>query len=191
MNYPRFAIRHGGFSLLEGLTTLLIVSLLISFGTPSFSRSIEKTRTNSHVSALVATLNLARLYAITENSTTTLCASATGSQCGGYWEQGRLLFIDKNNNRKLDNDEYIIERGHALSDGVRIQWQASGGRNEYIRFSRHGAAMEFGRFTYCPKSNSEQAASMLILNRMGRVRVARDANGDGIVEDANGRQAHC
>jgi len=180
-----------GFSLLEGLTILLIISVLISIGTPSFTATVERSRSSSHLHGLVATLNLARTHAITHNGATVLCASQSGLRCDGDWKHGTLLFGDANNNRKLDHDEQLIERGSALGDGVSLRWQASGGRNKFIRFSRHGTAMEFGRFTYCPKASSMLPASMLVLNRMGRVRIAKDLDGDGVVEDRNGRRASC
>ncbi|MFK8021193.1 MAG: GspH/FimT family pseudopilin [Pseudomonadales bacterium] len=180
-----------GFSLLEGLTILLIISILISIGTPSFTATIERSRSASHLHGLVATLNLARIHAITHNGPTVLCASQSGQRCDGDWKHGTLLFSDANNNRRLDNNEQLIERGSALGDDVSLRWQASGGRNKYIRFSRHGTAMEFGRFTYCPKTSSMVPASMLVLNRMGRVRIAKDSDGDGVVEDRNGRRANC
>jgi len=185
---PRTAL---GFSMLEGLTTLLLVSIAIAIGTPSLSGSLERSRASADIRTLIATLNLARTYALSHSEVTTLCASADGIQCGGDWSDGTLLFSDRNDNRLLDDDDELLERNYALEGGATLSWRASGGRNSYIRFSRSGAAKEFGTFTYCPGSRTAQGGKMLVLNRMGRIRIAQDSDGDGIVENYNGTQPDC
>lgn len=180
-----------GFSILEGLTTLLLVAIAIAAGTPSFNGSLERSRSSADVRTLIASLNLARTMALAHSEVTTLCASASGMDCDGEWSQGTLLFSDRNDNRLLDDGDELLERGVALRAGARLTWRASGGRNNYIRFSRSGAAKEFGTFTYCAASKQAQTGKMIVLNRMGRVRIAKDDNGDGIVENYNGLTPDC
>lgn len=180
-----------GFSILEGLTTLLLISIAIAAGVPSLSGSMERSRASADARTLISTLNLARTMALAHSEVTTLCASSDGTQCGGSWSDGTLLFSDRNDNRLLDEGDELLERGMALDAGARLSWRASGGRNSYIRFSRSGAAKEFGTFTYCTASSQAQTGKMIILNRMGRVRIAKDSNGDGIVENHNGLQPDC
>lgn len=184
------AFMHG-FSALEGLTILLIVSILIATGIPPLNATLDRSRARSDVATLLASLNLARTHAIAKSTITTLCASNDGLSCGSDWSAGTLLFRDTNNNRQLDDKDQLIEVGQALEGGARLSWRASGRRNQYIRFSRHGMAMEFGTFTYCPASRQAQSARMLILNRMGRVRLATDRNGDGLVENHDGATPSC
>ncbi len=166
-----------GYSMLEGLTILLIVAVILSIGAPPLNSAIDRSRGSSDVRALIASLNLARTTAITSGLVTTYCASEDGRRCSENWQAGTLLFHDNNDNRVLDEGEKLIERGPKIHGQGRLEWRASGGRNHYIRFSRHGMAKEFGTFTYCSLSTSDNSyRRMLILNRAGRARLSK---GDG------------
>lgn len=163
-----------GYSLLEGLTILLMVSLILAAGTPSLGSAIDRSRARGDVFALIASLNLARTTAVTSGIVTTYCASKDGQQCAGSWEEGTLLFHDRNDNRRLDADDKLIEIGPRTQGRGKLEWRASGGRNHYIRFSRHGMAKEFGTFTYCLRnSDGSHYARKLILNRAGRARIVK------------------
>ncbi|MEM8500601.1 MAG: GspH/FimT family protein [Pseudomonadota bacterium] len=162
-----------GYSMLEGLTILLIVSLILAIGAPPLKPLVDRSRAKGDVMTLISSLNLARTTAITSGTVTTYCASVDGLNCGGSWEAGTLLFHDRNDNRKLDGKDELIERGSKLRGEGRLQWRASGGRNQYIRFSKHGMAKEFGTFTYCLKNAGGYYSRLLILNRAGRARLEK------------------
>ncbi|MFK7731804.1 MAG: GspH/FimT family pseudopilin [Pseudomonadales bacterium] len=163
-----------GYSMLEGLTILLIVSLVVAVGSPPLNKVVDRSRARSDVMTLIASLSLARTTAITSGVVTTYCASADGLHCGGSWEAGTLLFHDRNDNRQIDDDDKLIERGSKIRGQGRLTWRASGRRNQYIRFSKHGMAKEFGTFTYCLKNKSgSRYARQLVLNRAGRARLTK------------------
>lgn len=162
-----------GYSMLEGLTILLIVSLILAIGAPPLKPLVDRSRAKGDVLALIASLNLARATAVTSGIVTTYCASADGLRCGGSWENGTILFHDRNDNRQIDGDDELIERGPRIRGQGSLEWRASGGRNQYIRFSRHGMAKEFGTFTYCLKNGSSYYSRLLILNRAGRARLEK------------------
>lgn len=180
-----------GFTLLESLISLCIIAILSGLAAPSFQNAIESNRSSAHIQRFIRTLNLARHTAITKKEITTLCPSDDGEQCGGDWHRGTILFRDKNNNRKVDKDERLIEVSEAYPSGITLSWRASAGRNTYIRFSPSGAAREFGTFTYCPRSRDTRYAKMLVLNRQGRVHNARDVDGNGVAEKRNGDEPEC
>jgi type IV fimbrial biogenesis protein FimT len=52
-------------------------------------------------------------------------------------------------------------------------------------------AWQNGNFLYCAAGGAATEARMVIVNPQGRLRIARDRNGDGIVEDAAGRPVSC
>ena len=47
-------------------------------------------------------------------------------------------------------------------------WRGSLGR-PYLRFRVTGAAVEYGRFSYCPADDNPRAFRQLVINRVGRV----------------------
>ncbi len=180
-----------GFTLLELMIVLAIVIVISGMAAPSFHHSVESNRASAHIQRFIRTLNLARHTAITSKEITTLCPTTDGESCGGDWHRGTILFRDKNNNRRVDSNERLIEVSEAYPQGITLNWRASAGRNSYIRFSPSGAAREFGTFTYCPRSRNTRYAKMLVLNRQGRVHNARDVNGNGIAEKRNGDEPEC
>ncbi|MGI9288835.1 MAG: GspH/FimT family pseudopilin [Pseudomonadales bacterium] len=180
-----------GFTLLELLIVLAITTIVGGIALPSYQSMLESNRSSAHIQQFIRTLNLARHTAITKKEITTLCPSNDGEQCGGDWHRGTILFRDKNNNRKVDSDERLIEVSESYPKGITLNWRASAGRNTFIRFSPSGAAREFGTFTYCPRSRDTRHAKMLVLNRQGRVHNARDVDGDGIAEKRNGDEPEC
>ncbi len=173
--HSRAALRARGYSMLEGLTILLIVSLILAIGAPPLKPLVDRSRAKGDVMTLIASLNLARTTAVTSGIVTTYCASTDGVRCGGSWENGTLLFHDRNDNRQIDAEDELIERGQRTRGKGTLTWRASGGRNQYIRFSRHGMAKEFGTFTYCLKDNTSYYSRSLILNRAGRARLEKGA----------------
>ena len=48
-----------------------------------------------------------------------------------------------------------------------------------------------GNFTFCPMNSDKTLAMQLIVNNIGRIRVAKDTNGDGIIDDAKGKPISC
>lgn len=181
----------GGYSLLEALLALLIASILLALAAPPMGRTLDRSQASKDVSQIYRSIQLARTHAITKKTVTTFCASSNGVSCGGPWREGTLLFRDNNDNRVVDHDDHVIEIGKALSHGTHLFWRASAGRNQYLRFAPTGVTKEFGRFSYCPNSEDISLRSMLILNRMGRIRKPLERNAQGVIEDRDGRQPEC
>ncbi len=77
--------------------TLIIVSILISIGAPSFVDILRNNRLTTQTNALVTSLNLARSEAIKRNVNITMCASNDQATCtGGSWQNGWIV-MDNNN----------------------------------------------------------------------------------------------
>ncbi len=180
-----------GFSMLEGLTILLIISILLGVAMPSFEESVGRSNARADVRNLISALNMARTHAIAKRTITTFCPSSNGRSCGGDWAGETIIFRDTNNNRVLDDDEQLLEVRPKISTAASIAWKASARRNGYIRFSPSGAAREFGTFTYCAVGENRSLDGMLVINRMGRGHLAKDNDGDGIVEKHDGSNPQC
>jgi len=185
----RTARHQSGFTLLELLVTLGIVGVLSSITLPALSSLVKKNRADSIQSLLRSAIYTTRATAISDNSITVLCPVDTGN-CGRDWNRGFMIFTDSNNDRVLDEDETLIEYQQLNKPGFDISWRASAGR-DFLRYSPTGIAREFGRFTLCHQSSDPSFARSIIVNRHGRLRLFRDSDGDGIVEDVNGDHPDC
>jgi len=188
MGPPR---RHDrGMTLVELLAVLSIAAILLGIGVPGMHRLVAGTRANGSMAELQALLGLTRQSAITLGRVITLCGTTDGRICSNAWNgKPTLVFIDSNANRRADGNERILALSE-LTQSARIRWSASGNRN-YLRYRPDGGATEFGTFTYCPSNKDVRHARQIILSATGRPRAAVDSDGDGIVEDRNGRPLNC
>lgn len=90
---------YTGFTLIELIMTLVIVSIVISFGAPALTDLIRNNHLTSKTNMIVTALNLARSEAIKRNTTITMCASSDQATCtNDGWENGWII---------LDNDQVL------------------------------------------------------------------------------------
>jgi len=179
-----------GHTLMELLAGLSVLVVLLGTGGPGLADWRARSRADNVMRELRGLLGLARQSAIASGREVTLCGTSDGSVCAATWDvQPTLIFVDTNRNRRLDGGERLIELAE-LTRAARIRWRASGGRN-YLRYQPDGGVGEFGHFLYCPASDDPRFARQLVLSATGRPRASRDSDGDGIVEDRNGKPLKC
>lgn len=90
-------MRMTGFSLLELIVTMAIVTVVLVIGVPSFIELLRSSRVSTLTSRLVTAMNLTRSEAIKTGSRVTLCKSADGATCiqAGDYQQGWIVFVDE------------------------------------------------------------------------------------------------
>lgn len=100
-----------------------------------------------------------------------------------------LIFIDRNNNNWLDENERVVKSWQQGSRHTRIQWRGFG--PGFLRFRESGYAAENGAFTLCPADGNIHYARQLVIHRVGRAYISRDQDGDGIVEYGDDKEPTC
>ena len=110
-----------GYTLIELMSMLAVVSILVSVGLPLMNVFFESNRMISNTNDLVAGLNIARSEAIKQQIRITLCQSADTASCTGtgQWEDGWIVFQDPNGNATVDGGERIL-RLSAGADGNQV-----------------------------------------------------------------------
>ncbi|MGH1471400.1 MAG: GspH/FimT family pseudopilin [Cellvibrionaceae bacterium] len=178
-----------GFTLIDLLITLSISAIIFGVGIPSFDNLIQKNQTSSTINQLARTLNYARTLSVTSSKVVTICPQLEGS-CGKDWSAGVLIFIDENNNGKLDASEQI-DRQALLNLNGKLKWAAFGSQH-YLKYRPSGSTFQQnGSFTYCHKNNDPRYAHQIIINTAGRIRFAQDSDGNGIRENTKGHDLNC
>lgn len=81
-----------GFTLLELMVALSILSVLLCMAIPSFRDAGLPSQLRAVANSVVAATQVARSEAIKRNATVTLCVSSDGKTCGtGNWQQGWIV----------------------------------------------------------------------------------------------------
>jgi type IV fimbrial biogenesis protein FimT len=88
--------RHSGFTLIELMVTLIIVSVLLTVGLPSLKSFMQGNQLVASTNELVSALHVARSEAIKLNGSVSICESSDGSTCAttGSWKNGWIVFVD-------------------------------------------------------------------------------------------------
>lgn len=162
-----------GRSLLELLIVLGLITLLLLTSYPLLTHVIANTQAEAETNKILQALKLARHEAINNKKVITLCLMQD-TQCLQHGTLALTIFHDKNNNRKIDEDEEIIRRFSPTTQGSNLKIKASFAR-PYFRFKSDGSSMEAGSIFYCPKDH-EQYGKVITLNYMGRAYLLREEN---------------
>lgn len=180
-----------GLTLLELLVCLLLVATLSAMSLPNIKDIVAHKQSDLVMRTLADAIALARTAAISGGTLVTLCKSADGMTCGGNWQDGVLLFSDRNGDRQVNQDDTIRRYFSFPDNGGTLRWRAFQNR-QYLQITNQGfTRFQNGNFTYCPADKKPELARQLILNRTARGRFAVDSDGDGIREDSQGRPLIC
>ena len=181
-----------GHSLTELMVALAAAGLLLGIAVPEFRDLIAAQRATARINAVAGAIQTARHLAIAHNAVTVMCPGQ-GPACAGrdQWHLGTLIFADRDGDRRVDEGEFAAARLPKMDAGESLVWRSFRNRT-FLRFRGAGLTdWQNGHFQYCPANGDPRLARQLILNAQGRVRQARDRDGDGIREDARGRPLRC
>jgi len=168
---------HQGFTLIELIITLAIISVLFSIALPSFSKMLADNQQTAQLHTLYHHHQLARSEAIKGNQRVLLCKSSDGLQCTKktQWSEGWIIFSDKNNDNKINANESVVYIQQALSSKLSLDYRGFGSHN-YVRYYPDGHSSTNGTYTLCSQSGKNSAKS-LIISRTGRVRLSSTSSG--------------
>lgn len=178
MSIPAFAgnkpsIQNRGFTLIELIVTLAIAAILttLSFSIPKLLRHETIT---SEANSLIADLSLTRSEAVKTGEQVLICKSQDQVQCSrsGNWDEGRLIFIDKNKNYQKDPGEQIIRVRQPLPEFLSLKSTAWGpGNGRYLSYQPTGFIEQNGTFAFCDRNRRARPRGVIYM-RSGRNRIS-------------------
>jgi type IV fimbrial biogenesis protein FimT len=171
-----------GFTIIELMMTIFILSIVIAIGIPAFSVTTMNNRISSQTNNLLSTLNFARSEAVKLGSNITVCGSNNLTTCNtSSWEQGWIVFRDTNANATVDAGETILRVQEALDGGTTLRTSGFSS-NANVQFDTKGSLGAVGTFIICDSRGALEAKA-IVLNISGQARAATDENApqDGIV----------
>ena len=179
-----------GFTLIELVTTLAIVSVLALFIVPSFSGLIKESRLTAQMNNLRSALSFTRSAAVERGINVSFCSSDDGVICKdpASWHSGWIVFVDKNANGVVNSEDSVIRQFEGLKAGNRLTFN----NGYYTGYNALGivANSKAGTFVLCDDRGASSAKA-LVVNLVGRVRTALDSDNDGTVNSGNGNNVTC
>lgn len=97
--------REKGFTLVELLITIVVVSILLATGVPSMMQMVKNNRVATQANKLVTAVQLARNEAVKRGIRSTICAAnANLDNCSGStdWGTGWIVFSNLTNDLTAD-----------------------------------------------------------------------------------------
>ena len=113
-----------------------------------------------------------------------MCKTADGVACtsNGGWEQGWILFHDRNNNAVLDAGEEVVQQQGPASTGIRLRGNSPVAN--YVSYTPTGTAkltsgaFQAGTFTLCAESAASSNVRQIVLSGTGRARAQKGTSRD-------------
>ena len=170
--------KQKGWSLLETLAVVAVLSLLLMLAVPSLLQWQHEQRLLAQAQEFMHTLQWARSQALVLRTRVTVCTSADGQSCArsGGWQQGWLVFEDANANASVDAGERILQRFGARPPGLMGTGNSLVSR--YVSYQAEGrgqtlsGAFQAGTIRWCWSGVKTQR--LVVLNALGQARLDQE-----------------
>jgi len=165
------------FTLIELIIVLAMISIVLSVGVPGIQSLSGNSRITSAVNSMVRHLHYARSEAVKRGLPVILCPSVEGSDCDDsfYWENGFILFADRDRNRQRSEDEQVLRHFDPGDGDTRIF--TSVGRKKLTYRASGAAPGSTATITVCDPSGLGRSKAIIVSNP-GRPRLS-DTRPDG------------
>ena len=164
--------RTFGFTLVELITAMAVISLLVAIAVPSLQSFTMNDRLRTNINTLMGHLAFARSEAVKRSQQVAICSSGTATACNGNWSDGWLLYVDQDGDGSFDAGEEILRAQQALDGNNSF---TSIGINDQITYDYRGYATvdSIGSLQLCDNRSGPHGKTVHIANT-GRARLERD-----------------
>ena len=160
--------RIRGFTLVEAVIALAVLSLLVGAAVPAWSNALESVHSTAAKAALVETLTTSISHAALAGSEVVLCpGTADGCRNTVDWSGGWIAYADIDGNRQRSPNETLLQVQPALSGKAHLR--STTGRTRIVFQPNGGNAGSNITFTLCDGRGADHATTLVLAND-GRMR---------------------
>jgi len=168
-----------GFTLIELMVVIAVLAITVMVAVPSMRGLIHRNQLRTETSRLLSAINLTRSEAISRNAVVSLCPSAFSTDgiavCSRSYSDGWIVFTNADRDRVVDKDvDEILRVFKGLPTGYSLTNKA-GTRDafEVISYRPDGSSRRNRTLMICPPFDAKIPSWSLVMNIVGRPRVAR------------------
>jgi len=168
-----------GFTLVELLLALAVLAVVASLAAPSMRASLQGSQLRAESSRFLAAINLARSEAVMRSQPVSICPSAMASTgvatCTGTYEDGWLVFANRNRDKVVDaGEDVVIGVFEGLPEGYRLTNRTGTTTAfELINYLADGASHSNRTLLFCPPVPAGTQSISIVLNIVGRARLLK------------------
>ena len=147
-----------GFTIIELMVTVAVVSVLLGLAVPAFTNLIRNNRMAAQANAVVGALNYARGETATRGIPISICAAAGSerdtcvapAENATSWANGWITFTDRTGTLgQFDGDDEVLQTGTTPAGGFTVSSNAT-----FVRFGVGATASTERTFTVIPTDTS-------------------------------------
>lgn len=161
--------KNSGFTLLELLITVALISIVMAIAVPSMTTFTQNDRLTTNINTLIGHLAYARSEAVKRSQQVSICSSNNATTCtGGSWQDGWIVYIDADGDNSFTAGEEVLRAQQAL-EGANTLTTAIGTQVTYDYRGFVNAA-SVGSFQLCDGRSGPHGKTIRI-STTGRVRI--------------------
>lgn len=184
-NKSNYKKQNSGFTLIEMIVTVSIVSILASIAAPNFRTMLENNRTTAGTNEFVSALLLARSEALKRRNNISICTSIDQTTCAGNgttdYSQGWIVFqdcdgngekdinVDCDNDGLLNDNEVVLKAQLALKQLNIVKTGGVVGNEDFFSYTFAGRSAA-NSFNVSRKGTTSPILKQIRVDRTGRVR---------------------
>ncbi|MDO6513882.1 MULTISPECIES: GspH/FimT family protein [unclassified Neptuniibacter] len=161
-----------GFSLIELLLALALLSIVLFVGVPSFSAVLSRVQVDADVSSIRGGLSFARMVALTARKEVIVCRWDGDSNCTGdsgsgslIWPAGMLVYIDEDTDGTWNPLTDSVLKVIPFSAHNEVSWN----NGEKVVFQSDGSSPGYNG-TFSIVDDTGELSAELVLSMTGRLR---------------------
>ena len=172
-------IKNKGFTLIELIVVIVIVSIIVSFAIPSFIQVKINNTLSSGITNFSNGLLIARSEAVKRNNRVSVCKTTDPTNatptCSAtntvFWNQGWIAFTDSNGDGAITvaDGDTVLKVGNPLENNYVLKGQTD--VSNFVTYTSTGEVSKPGIFVLCKDANTKYA-KQLSIGLSGRIAVA-------------------